>query len=104
MQFFILKNLNLLFQNNLSNKETKKIISKCAKKGFSDPVYGNNYPAFAKAAKESLTQNPVDWSKPSPYQQTLRQLSQTTFTNKGGKTKRNNRRNRKTKSRRYRRH
>lgn len=102
MQFSILKNLNLLFQNNLSNKENEENYIKMRQKGFSDPVYGNNYPAFAKAAKESLTENPVDWSKPSPYQQTLRQLSQTTFTNKGGKTKRNKRRNRKTKSRRYR--
>ena len=85
----------------MSNKENEEAYIKMRQKGFSDVVYGNNYREFKKKVEESLKENPVDLTKPLPYNNPL---SQTTFTNKGGKTKRNKRRNRKTKSRRYRLH
>lgn len=71
-------------------------------KGFSDPVYGTDYKAFAIAAKKSLIENPVNMNAPSPYQKYLNQLNQSTFTKhskKGGKTKR---KRRQSKSRRVR--
>ncbi len=70
--------------------------------GFSDSVYGTNYPAFADDAKKSLITNPVDMTKPSPSEIYSRQLEQSTFTKqnkKGGKTKRNRRKSKSRRSR-----
>lgn len=38
----------------MSNKENEENYIKMRQKGFSDPVYGNNYPAFAEAAKKKF--------------------------------------------------